>query len=124
MSKTAIFWVVVAVLIAGGLAGSWYMKTLPGKYDTLAQCLTERGAKFYGAFWCPHCQEQKRMFGNSEKLLPYVECSTPDQKNQTQICIDMKIEQYPTWIFADGSRLTGEKQPEELAEKAGCALPE
>jgi len=21
----------------------------------LAECLTESGAKFYGAYWCPHC---------------------------------------------------------------------
>lgn len=122
MSKTTIFWAVVVLLIVGGIGSTWYMKTLPGKYDALAQCLTEKGAKFYGAFWCPHCQEQKRMFGNSAKLLPYVECSNPDQKTQTQICIDMKIEQYPTWIFADGSKLTGEKQPKELAEKAGCPI--
>lgn len=120
----AVFWAVLAVLIVGGFGASMYLKTLPGKYDTLAQCLSEKGAKFYGAFWCPHCQEQKRFFGNSAKLLPYIECSLPDGKTQTQECIDKKIVQYPTWIFADGSTLVGERQPKELAEKTGCALPE
>lgn len=100
-----------------------YAKTLPGKYDGLAQCLKDKGAIFYGAFWCPHCKQQKEFFGNSAKLLPYVECSQPDGKTQTQICIDKQITQYPTWIFADGSKLTGEQQPQVLAEKAGCAMP-
>ncbi len=119
-----IFWIVLGILIVGGFGASMYMKTLPGKYDGLAQCLTEKGAKFYGAFWCPHCQAQKKMFGNSEKLLPYVECSLPDGKTQTQECIDAKSQQYPTWEFADGSRVTGEQQPQVLAEKTGCEMPQ
>jgi len=124
MSKVTLFWIIIGVLVVGGIGGSWYMKTLPGKYDGLAQCLTEKGAKFYGAFWCPHCQAQKKMFGNSEKLLPYVECSNPDRQSQTDICIEKQIQSYPTWEFADGSRLTGEQQPQALADKAGCAMPE
>lgn len=119
-----IFWAVIALLIVGGLGWTMYAKTLPGKYDGLAQCLTEKGAKFYGAFWCPHCQDQKKAFGNSAELLPYVECSNPDGKSQTQICIDKQVQQYPTWEFADGSRVTGQKSPAELAEKTGCTLPE
>lgn len=117
-----IFWIVLAVLIVGGFGASIYMKTLPGKYDGLAQCLKDKGATFYGAFWCPHCQEQKRRFGNSVELLPYVECSEPDGKTQTQICIDKGIVQYPTWIFADGTKLTGEQWPEDLAKQAGCSI--
>jgi thiol-disulfide isomerase/thioredoxin len=96
--------------------------TGPGKYDTLATCLKEKGATFYGAFWCPHCRDQKKVFGNSAKLLPYVECSTPDAAGQTQICIDKKIESYPTWEFADGSRVGGGLTPEQLAEKTQCPL--
>ena len=124
MKSSTIFWIVIGVLVIGGIGGSWYMKTLPGKHDALAQCLTEKGAKFYGAFWCPHCQAQKKMFGNSAKLLPYVECSQPNGKERTQICIDKNIVNYPTWEFADSSRLTGEREPKELAEKTGCAMPE
>jgi hypothetical protein len=97
--------------------------TAPGKLDTFAQCLTESGAIFYGAFWCPHCQAQKKMFGNSVKLLPYTECSLPDGKTRTAECIDKKIESYPTWIFKDGSRETGEVPLEKLAEKTSCTLP-
>lgn len=94
----------------------------PGVYDEFAMCLADKGATFYGAFWCPHCKAQKKLFGSSEKLLPYVECSTPDGNNQTQICIDNNIETYPTWEFADGSRLSGEIPLEQLSEKTGCPI--
>ncbi len=26
----------------------------PGALDTFATCLEDKGAIFYGAFWCPH----------------------------------------------------------------------
>lgn len=119
-----IFWAVIVLCIVGGLGWTMYAKTLPGKYDDLARCLDEKGAVFYGAFWCPHCQEQKKTFGNSAELLPYVECSNPDGKSQTQVCIDKGIKSYPTWHFSDGSTLNGEQTPAVLAEKTGCALPE
>jgi len=125
MKKGAlIFWVFILLIVVAGLGSSVLLKSAPGKLDTFAQCLEEKGATFYGAFWCPHCQAQKRMFGNSASLLPYVECSTPDGQNQLQVCIDKQIQQYPTWDFADGSRLTGEVPLAQLAEKTGCVLPE
>lgn len=114
----------IAVLVVGVVGLLAIAKDRqPGEYDELAACLTEKGVKFYGAFWCPHCQEQKRMFGNSASKLPYVECSTPDGKSQTQICSDLEIKSYPTWIFADESRLTGAIPLLDLASKAGCELP-
>lgn len=91
---------------------------------SLAQCLTEKGAKFYGAFWCSHCKNQKEMFGESAALLPYVECSTPDGNGQLDICKNNQIESYPTWEFSDGSRESGEVSLEKLSEKTGCQLPQ
>ena len=120
-----VFWIVLAVLIVGGFGASLYMKTLPGKYDGLAQCLKDKGVVFYGAFWCPHCQATKKQFGNSEKLLPYVECSEPDQKTQTPVCIEKKIVQYPTWVRPqDDQRLSGEHTLQEIADFGGCTLPQ
>ena len=121
-SKTTIILGIVALTALIGVLV--YANNTPGKLDGFAQCLKDKGATFYGAFWCPHCQEQKRFFGNSAALLPYVDCSEADQKTQTPICIEKGIVQYPTWIFADGSKLTGEQQPADLATKTGCALPE
>lgn len=82
---------------------------------SFAECLTEKGAVMYGADWCPHCQNQKRMFGGAFSLVNYVECPDDPQR-----CLDAGIEGYPTWIFADGTKLTGEQKLETLAEKTGC----
>jgi thiol-disulfide isomerase/thioredoxin len=123
-------WTLAVVVVGGGLL--FAVKTMnreapgekiPGQYDTFAQCLKDSGAIFYGAFWCPHCQDQKKEFGNSEKLLPYVECSTPDMKEQTAICKEKGVMSYPTWIFKDDSRLSGKVEWSVLAEKTSCALP-
>jgi thiol-disulfide isomerase/thioredoxin len=92
--------------------------------DGFAQCIADSGAKFYGAWWCPHCREQKEMFGRSERLLPYIECSGPNQGGpQKEECNQANIEGYPTWVFADSSRLTGQVPLETLAQKTGCTLP-
>jgi thiol-disulfide isomerase/thioredoxin len=124
MKKGAMmFWIGVLVLIVAAIAASLFVKTGPSNLEGFAQCLKEKGATFYGAYWCPHCQNTKRMFGSAAESLPYVECSTPDGKGQLQVCIDKEIKNYPTWEFADGSRLTGERTLQELAEKSGCTLP-
>ena len=91
-----------------------------GPNDAVAQCLTDNGVTMYGAFWCPHCDDQKDMFGSSFKLINYVECSLPDKSGQTQFCKDAEIESYPTWEFSDGSRLRGLQRIDILAENAGC----
>jgi hypothetical protein len=88
---------------------------------TLAQCLTEKGVKFYGASWCPHCAAQKKAFGSAMKHIDYVECAVPgDSRSQTQVCKDANIQSYPTWRFADGGEETGQQTLSDLAEKAGC----
>ena len=127
MSNKNIFILIIFILILGTIATvllrSPSVPAGPGKYDTFAQCLKDKGAVFYGAFWCVHCQAQKELFGSSAKLLPYVECSTLNGESQTQECKDKKIDGYPTWEFSDGTRLSGEISLEKLAEKTYCPLP-
>ncbi len=108
--------IIIAAIIYFGLQSGG-----PGDYDAFATCIKDEGAVFYGAFWCGYCRNQKEMFGNSQKLLPYFECSTPDRK-QLQVCEDKNIKGYPTWEFADGSRETGVLSFEKLAEKTGCSI--
>jgi thiol-disulfide isomerase/thioredoxin len=121
-TKTIISWVIALIIIGGFVSLLVVQAKKPGKYDNLAQCINNSGAKFYGAFWCPHCQATKAMFGKSAKLLPYVECSTPDGKGQLPICAEKDIKGYPTWVFADGSQLSGEQTIQTLAEKTACPL--
>lgn len=124
MKNKTHMWIGGALIVVALLIGlSSYLSGLPGKYDDFALCLQEKGATFYGAFWCPHCQEQKALFGRSAKRLPYVECSTPDGKAQLPVCIEKNIESYPTWIFADGSVEKGLATLDALAGKTGCILP-
>ncbi|PIR85114.1 hypothetical protein COU15_02570 [Candidatus Kaiserbacteria bacterium CG10_big_fil_rev_8_21_14_0_10_45_20] len=124
IKKNTYIWIgVFALLIIVPFGLFLYNQSTPGKLDAFAQCLGEKDAVFYGAFWCPHCQTQKSFFGKSSKELPYVECSTPDGQGRTQECIAKEINTYPTWEFADGERLLGEQSLATLAEKTGCELP-
>jgi len=123
-TRKTIIWLIAGIVVASGIWLFISYQRIPGKYDALASCLKEKGAVFYGTFWCPHCQNQKAMFGKSAKLLPYVECSTPNGRDQLAICKDKKIESYPTWEFADGSREFGEVSLAKLVEKTGCSLPQ
>lgn len=119
-----IFWIALVAVIALGGAALFLVKPGPGTLDSFAQCVKDKGVVFYGAFWCPHCQNTKAMFGSSAKLLPYVECSTPDGQGQTQVCKDAAVESYPTWTRpGDSTRLSGERTLQEIAEFSGCPLP-
>ncbi len=95
-----------------------------GTYTEFAQCIKNSGAQFFGAFWCPHCQEQKAFFGDAATELPYVECSTEDKQDQLQICKDAEVTGYPTWKFTDGTVLNGLVQLQQLADTTGCTLPQ
>lgn len=119
-----IFWLVLAALIIAGIGLSIFSSSRPGQLDSFAQCLEERGVVFYGAFWCPHCAATKALFGSSAKLLPYVECSTPDGQGQLEVCKEKKVSSYPTWVFPDGTILTGERTLQELSSVSGCPLPQ
>lgn len=101
--------IAVVAFIAIAFGGGPAKEALAQKYDmkAFAQCLKNNGAVFYGAFWCQHCAETKRQFAEAVTELPYVECSTPDGRGQLPVCIEKKIESYPTWEFKDGSRLGG-----------------
>ncbi|MFZ3012014.1 MAG: hypothetical protein WA060_03425 [Minisyncoccia bacterium] len=130
MDKNIKIFVSIIILLILGTIATVLLRTdsitssEPGKYDTFATCLKDKGAVFYGAFWCSHCQATKKLFGSSQKLLPYVECSTADGNSQVQACADKNITSYPTWEFADGSRLMGELTLEQLAQKTSCQLPQ
>ncbi len=121
--KNTWIWIVVTIAVIGALiAFLVFEANKPGKYDSFAQCITNSGAKFYGAWWCPHCAAQKALFGKSAKLLPYNECQTKDQK-QNALCNGLNITGYPTWIFADGTRAMGEQTFAQLGAATNCPVP-
>jgi uncharacterized membrane protein/glutaredoxin len=101
---------------AGGAATSTAMSA--DRLAALADHLRESGATFYGAYWCPHCQEQKQMFGTAASRLPYVECDARGTNAQPAACQAAGVRAYPTWVIG-GQTIEGEIPPADLARLSG-----
>jgi hypothetical protein len=84
----------------------------------LADHLRESGAVFYGAYWCPHCQNQKAMFGAAASRLPYVECDARGTNGQPAACQAAGVRAFPTWVIG-GQTIEGELSVSELARRSG-----
>jgi hypothetical protein len=82
--------------------------------EQLAKCLTEKGIKMYGSMYCPHCAEQKALFGDSFKLVNYVECTNPDN---AAACAGLKG--VPAWDIK-GQIYYGKQELSKLRELGGC----
>jgi hypothetical protein len=95
----------------------------PGNLDGFAKCLAEKKATMYGSFLCPHCDDQKKVFGSSFQYVPYIECSIRGSRQMTFSCIAAQIRYTPTWVFDGGDRLVGFQPLKSLSEKTGCKLP-
>lgn len=114
----------LAGLAVVGLLG--YVVTrpsVPSAYDDFAQCLSDKGIKMYGAWWCPHCTAQKKLFGTAFKKVNYIECSPAGSKTMSEQCKTDGIQGYPTWVFADNTRVSGEQSFADLSLKSGCPVP-
>lgn len=116
MLKSILLWsaLVVVVVIIAFLVYRQF--TGPGKYDAFAQCMTANGMTMYGTDWCPHCQRQKQLFGNSFKYVNFVNCDLSKE------CDQAGVQSYPTW--GKGGKLyePGVKSLAELGELSGCQL--
>lgn len=88
-----------------------------------AKDLSAAGAKYYGAAWCTFCTEQKQLFEDGSEFLPFIEVTNPDRSlNSTGV--GENIETFPTWEFADGTRVTGVQTLQTLSELSGVAIPQ
>ena len=110
-----IFSITIIAIIAVYLA--YFQKQADSQLDVFAQCLADKGIIMYDADWCSHCQSEKQAFGDSFRLVPYIECPEEPQK-----CLEAGITGYPTWIFFDGEKLEGEQGIEKLSKESGCLL--
>ena len=86
----------------------------------LAKCLTQKGVVMYGAYWCPHCQSQKKLFAESFPYINYQECDAKGVKGNPEICRQAGIEFYPTWKIPGQPLLQGEQSLAKLAAEANC----
>jgi hypothetical protein len=106
----------------------WEVTTVSGEAEiALARHLKAIGAKEYGAFWCPHCFDQKQLFGKeATELLKkegvYTECDPAGELANPKACSDAGIKGFPTWIIKGKTR-SGTQTLEQLAELSGYTGP-
>jgi uncharacterized membrane protein len=102
----------------------WTVTTSSGEAELqLAQHLQQSGAKAYMGWTCPHCYEQKQLFGKEgAATLPRVECVEAGRNYQPQLCTQAQITAFPTWII-NGKSYTGVKSLNRLADLSGYTGP-
>ena len=80
-----------------------------------AKFLTENNIKMYSAYWCPHCHDQKQLFGKKAvKELTVIECAQDGKDNQHKLCREKQIEGFPSWEI-NGEIYSGVKDLNDLA---------
>ena len=85
----------------------------------LADHLTSGGAVRYSAYWCPHCHEQKELFGKEASAkLNVVECAADGENNQADLCRSKGLEGFPSWEIK-GTIESGVQSLDSLAERSG-----
>ncbi|MFM7512068.1 MAG: vitamin K epoxide reductase family protein, partial [Cyanobium sp.] len=85
----------------------------------LAEHLTRAGSVMYSAWWCPHCNEQKQLFGKeATDRLTIVECAADGRNSQTERCAAKGIQGFPSWEIK-GQLDSGVKSLQKLAERSG-----
>ena len=121
-SRKGLVYAVIVICFAGAFFGGRYYKN--HKYDKFAQCLTDKGTKMYGLYWCPHCAEQKEMFAASFRKVTYVECAIKDKPGElVPECKAAGVKLFPSWQFGNESPKEGVLSLEALSDKTGCSLP-
>lgn len=91
----------------------------------LAVHLQQIGAKMYGAYWCPHCHDQKQLFGQEAfSKIEYVECS-PNGPGAAPAptCLERGIQGYPTWEINGQLLQSGTQSLEALAQASSYSGP-
>jgi hypothetical protein len=120
-AKRALLYGGILVLLAGTYYAGWHHKN--HKYDAFAQCIATKQAKMYGLYWCPHCLEQKEMFGESFHYVPYVECAIKGSSELAPQCKVAGVKLFPSWQFGMDPPKEGVLSLETLSGKTGCSLP-
>lgn len=102
----------------------WSITTTSGEAEiALARHLTQIGAKEYVAWWCPHCHEQKQLFGKQAYSdITHVECDPNGKNARPDLCQAANVQSFPTWVIK-GKTTAGVQSLEELAQASGYTGP-
>jgi hypothetical protein len=120
-SRIRLMWVAGMTVMITAYAAFWYYSN--HRYDEFAKCLASKQAKMYGLYWCPHCIEQKEMFGKAFQYVPYVECAIKDSHELAPACSVAGVKLFPSWQFGTNKPIEGVFPMQELSDKTGCSLP-
>src|ERR1700716_1969402 len=120
-SRKVIGYGIIVLLFAAAYSAGWYRKN--HRYDAFAKCLAANQARMYGLYWCPHCIEQKEMFGASFKYVPYAECAIKGSRQLAPECKAAGAKNFPSWQFNGGALHEGLLSMEDLSARSACALP-
>lgn len=101
----------------------WSITTTSGQAElSLAKHLVNIGAKEYVAWWCPHCHEQKLLFGKEAYQIINdnikVECDKRGLNAHPDWCKAAKVPGVPTWVI-NGHQYSGVQNLKELAKASG-----
>ena len=70
----------------------------------------------YSAYWCPHCHDQKQLFGKEAvKELTVIECANDGKDNQFELCQTKGISGFPSWEI-NGEIYSGTRDLNDLAQ--------
>lgn len=120
-SRDKLVWGGIALILIVAYAAFWYYNN--HRYDGFAKCLASTQTKMYGLYWCPHCAEQKAMFGKAFHYVPYVECAIKGSRELAPACSAAGVKLFPSWQFGSNPPVEGVFPLQELSDKTGCRLP-
>ncbi|MFO0885970.1 MAG: hypothetical protein U0894_17605 [Pirellulales bacterium] len=87
-----------------------------------AKALAASGAKLYGADWNADTTTQRNTFEDGWRFLPFVEVTNADH-TANSVATTNNITTYPTWVFANSTRLTGPQTLSAISAASGIADP-
>ena len=120
-SRKRLIWTGILATVLLAYVGFWYYSN--HRYDGFAKCLASKQAKMYGLYWCPHCADQKAMFGKAFQYVPYVECAIKDSHELAPACSAAGVKLFPSWQVGTNKPVEGVFPMQELSDKTGCSLP-
>lgn len=112
----------VAMVAIATCASSDLLSSEPASpKEQLAIHLTQSGAVMYATYWCPYCQRQEALFGETAfQYIERVECDPRGDNPQPERCRAAGVRGLPTWII-NGQNYPGLRSLAELADLSGYA---
>ncbi|VVB79439.1 Uncharacterised protein [uncultured archaeon] len=104
---------VIILVVIVALSVIYFRSLNPGVPADIAKCIGDK-SELYVKLGCTHCEDQKKMFGDSYQYLKTIDCFY-----NLDLCLNKSIQATPTWII-EGKQYVGLQQIETLQRVTGC----